>query len=160
MLQEPRKKVKESRSSNLKRKGIESDEESPPRKTVHRRKAVVYDSDEDWIFVLVISLLFKYTCFIILKVTPSHRWDPKIFVRVWRTYSGWYRTEILLALRSWLQGLENDIMCTLMHYAYRLLIIEGQTWELLAAQNYCINTIAFSLPFFPPLDVFKISHRW
>lgn len=48
LLQEPRKKVKESRSSNLKRKGIESDEESPPRKTVHRRKAVVYDSDEDW----------------------------------------------------------------------------------------------------------------
>ncbi|XP_074587754.1 protein LEO1 homolog [Curcuma longa] len=45
--EEPRKKVKESGRSNLKRKEIESDEESPPRKTAHRRKAVVYDSDED-----------------------------------------------------------------------------------------------------------------
>ncbi|KAG6538477.1 hypothetical protein ZIOFF_003600 [Zingiber officinale] len=45
--EEPRKKIKETGRSNLKRKEIESDEESPPRKTVHRRKAVVYDSDED-----------------------------------------------------------------------------------------------------------------
>jgi len=37
----------EARGS-LKRKEIESDEESPPRKTTtHRRMAVVYDSDED-----------------------------------------------------------------------------------------------------------------
>ncbi|XP_044477084.1 protein LEO1 homolog isoform X2 [Mangifera indica] len=34
--------------SNLKRRGIESDEDSPPRKMpTHRRMAVVYDSDED-----------------------------------------------------------------------------------------------------------------
>lgn len=46
-LQEPRQKVKESVGS-IKRKGIESDEDSPPRKApTHRRMAVVYDSDEE-----------------------------------------------------------------------------------------------------------------
>ncbi|OMO51632.1 Leo1-like protein [Corchorus olitorius] len=44
---EPRKKVKQSVGS-IKRKGIESDEDSPPRKApAHRRMAVVYDSDEE-----------------------------------------------------------------------------------------------------------------
>lgn len=47
ILQEPRQKVKESVGSS-KRKGIESDEDSPPRKApTHRRMAVVYDSDEE-----------------------------------------------------------------------------------------------------------------
>lgn len=46
-LQEPKQKVKDS-GSNLKRRGIESDEDSPPRKMpTHRRMAVVYDSDEE-----------------------------------------------------------------------------------------------------------------
>lgn len=41
--QEPRQK-----GSNLKRRGMESDEDSPPRKMpAHRRMAVVYDSDEE-----------------------------------------------------------------------------------------------------------------
>ncbi|KAG1365520.1 protein LEO1 [Cocos nucifera] len=45
---EPRKKIKETGGRSLKRKEIESDGESPPRKTaVHRRKAVVFDSDEE-----------------------------------------------------------------------------------------------------------------
>ncbi|XP_016741684.2 protein LEO1 homolog isoform X2 [Gossypium hirsutum] len=46
-VEEPRQKVKESVGSS-KRKGIESDEDSPPRKApTHRRMAVVYDSDEE-----------------------------------------------------------------------------------------------------------------
>ncbi|MQL73331.1 hypothetical protein Taro_005672 [Colocasia esculenta] len=45
--EEPRR-VRESASSSFKRKEIESDGESPPRKAAtHRRKAVVFDSDED-----------------------------------------------------------------------------------------------------------------
>nr|GLL22136.1 protein LEO1 homolog isoform X1 [Ipomoea trifida] len=45
--EEPKQKVRESGTS-LKRKGIESDEESPPRKAAaHRRMAIVYDSDEE-----------------------------------------------------------------------------------------------------------------
>ncbi|KAL5544592.1 hypothetical protein UlMin_008376 [Ulmus minor] len=45
--EEPRQRGRES-AHNLKRKGFESDEESPPRKAAtHRRMAVVYDSDED-----------------------------------------------------------------------------------------------------------------
>ncbi|XVE54710.1 hypothetical protein DITRI_Ditri03aG0103600 [Diplodiscus trichospermus] len=45
--EEPRQKVKVSAGS-VKRKGIESDEDSPPRKVpTHRRMAVVYDSDEE-----------------------------------------------------------------------------------------------------------------
>ncbi|KAK6925091.1 Leo1-like protein [Dillenia turbinata] len=45
--EEPKQKVRES-SGVRKRKGIASDEDSPPRKvTMHRRMAVVYDSDED-----------------------------------------------------------------------------------------------------------------
>ncbi|XVF54420.1 hypothetical protein PTKIN_Ptkin05aG0178800 [Pterospermum kingtungense] len=44
---EPRQKAKVS-VGNIKRKGIESDEDSPPRKVAtHRRMAVVYDSDEE-----------------------------------------------------------------------------------------------------------------
>ncbi|XP_059303695.1 protein LEO1 homolog [Lycium ferocissimum] len=44
--EEPKQDVRESGPS--KRKGIESDEESPPRKTTtHRRMAIVYDSEED-----------------------------------------------------------------------------------------------------------------
>ncbi|XP_050259419.1 protein LEO1 homolog isoform X2 [Quercus robur] len=44
---EPKQKGREFGGS-LKRKGIESDEDSPPRKTTsHRRMAVVYDSDEE-----------------------------------------------------------------------------------------------------------------
>ena len=47
-FQEPKQKGREF-GGNLKRKGIESDEDSPPRKaTSHRRMAVVYDSDEEW----------------------------------------------------------------------------------------------------------------
>lgn len=43
-LQEPKQKGKEY----AKRKGIESDEDSPPRKTAsHRRMAFVYESDEE-----------------------------------------------------------------------------------------------------------------
>lgn len=43
--QEPKRKSKESGS---KRKEIESDEDSPPRKApAHRRMAIVYDSDEE-----------------------------------------------------------------------------------------------------------------
>lgn len=43
-LQEPKQKGKEY----AKRKGIESDEDSPPRKSAsHRRMAFVYDSDEE-----------------------------------------------------------------------------------------------------------------
>lgn len=45
-MQEPKQKTKEFGGS-LKRKGIESDEESPPRKmTTHRRMAVI-ESDEE-----------------------------------------------------------------------------------------------------------------
>lgn len=45
--EEPKQKGKGSMRS-LKRKGIASDEDSPPRKTTtHRRMAVVYDSDEE-----------------------------------------------------------------------------------------------------------------
>ncbi|XP_019243760.1 PREDICTED: protein LEO1 homolog isoform X2 [Nicotiana attenuata] len=44
--EEPKQNARESAPS--KRKGIESDEESPPRKTTtHRRMAIVYDSEED-----------------------------------------------------------------------------------------------------------------
>uniref|UniRef100_A0A3Q7FTN8 Uncharacterized protein n=1 Tax=Solanum lycopersicum TaxID=4081 RepID=A0A3Q7FTN8_SOLLC len=45
---EPKQNLREPASSH-KRKGIESDEESPPRKipAAHRRMAIVYDSDED-----------------------------------------------------------------------------------------------------------------
>lgn len=46
-LQEPKHKSKDFKS-NAKRKGLESDEDSPPRKpTAHRRMAVVYDSDDE-----------------------------------------------------------------------------------------------------------------
>ncbi|CAH9095757.1 unnamed protein product [Cuscuta epithymum] len=46
-VEETKPKGRESGVS-LKRKGIESDEESPPRKaTTHRRMAIVYDSDEE-----------------------------------------------------------------------------------------------------------------
>ncbi|KAK1296613.1 hypothetical protein QJS10_CPB15g01447 [Acorus calamus] len=46
--EEPRQKSRETARGSLKRKGIESDEESPPRKApTHRRMAVVFDSDED-----------------------------------------------------------------------------------------------------------------
>lgn len=46
-VEEPKQKAKESQR-NLKRKEIESDEDSPKRKpTAHRRLAVVYDSDEE-----------------------------------------------------------------------------------------------------------------
>ncbi|KAL2340707.1 hypothetical protein Fmac_008647 [Flemingia macrophylla] len=45
--EEPKQKSKEFKGST-KRKGFESDEDSPPRKTTtHRRMAVVYDSDEE-----------------------------------------------------------------------------------------------------------------
>lgn len=46
LLQEPRGKTG---SSTLKRKEFDSDGESPPRKmtSVNRRKAIVFDSDED-----------------------------------------------------------------------------------------------------------------
>ncbi|XVF11814.1 hypothetical protein REPUB_Repub08aG0059900 [Reevesia pubescens] len=45
--EEPSRKVKEP-VGGIKRKGIESDEDSPPRKApTHRRMAVVYDSDEE-----------------------------------------------------------------------------------------------------------------
>ncbi|RDX90040.1 Protein LEO1-like protein, partial [Mucuna pruriens] len=45
--EEPKQKSKEFRGSG-KRKGFESDDDSPPRKvTTHRRMAVVYDSDEE-----------------------------------------------------------------------------------------------------------------
>lgn len=46
--EEPKQRGKES-GHGLKRKGIESDEDSPPRKATntHRRLAVVYDSDDD-----------------------------------------------------------------------------------------------------------------
>ncbi|KAK2973858.1 hypothetical protein RJ640_003266 [Escallonia rubra] len=45
--EDPKLRAKESRGS-LKRKGIESDEDSPPRKSApHRRMAVVYDSDDE-----------------------------------------------------------------------------------------------------------------
>ncbi|KAF2311225.1 hypothetical protein GH714_021038 [Hevea brasiliensis] len=47
LLGEPKQKTKEFGGS-LKRAGIESEEESPPRKIpTHRRMAVVYDSDEE-----------------------------------------------------------------------------------------------------------------
>ena len=47
-FQEPKQKGREFGGS-VKRKGIELDEDSPPRKaTSHRRMAVVYDSDEEW----------------------------------------------------------------------------------------------------------------
>ncbi|KAJ6853480.1 protein LEO1-like protein [Iris pallida] len=46
--EEEPKQNKGSGGSSLKRKEIQSDEDSPPRKTtIHRRKAVVFDSDED-----------------------------------------------------------------------------------------------------------------
>ncbi|KAI0501138.1 hypothetical protein KFK09_016081 [Dendrobium nobile] len=45
--EEPRRNVRESGGSSLKRKEIDSDVDSPPRKAVHRRKAVVFDSDDD-----------------------------------------------------------------------------------------------------------------
>ncbi|KAL5749044.1 hypothetical protein ACOSQ2_026341 [Xanthoceras sorbifolium] len=45
--EEPKQKGKDSGGS-LKRRGLESDEDSPPRKVpTHRRMAVVYDSDEE-----------------------------------------------------------------------------------------------------------------
>ncbi|XWS51210.1 hypothetical protein CRYUN_Cryun12cG0157300 [Craigia yunnanensis] len=44
--EEPRQKVKESLGS-IKRKGIESDEDSPRKVPTHRRMAVVFDSDEE-----------------------------------------------------------------------------------------------------------------
>ncbi|KAJ1413976.1 RNA polymerase-associated protein LEO1 [Sesbania bispinosa] len=44
---EPKQRSKEFRGS-VKRKGFESDEDSPPRKTTaHRGMAVVYDNDEE-----------------------------------------------------------------------------------------------------------------
>ena len=47
VFQEPKHKGRDFGGS-LKRKGIESDEDSPPRKMPsHRRMAVVYDSDEE-----------------------------------------------------------------------------------------------------------------
>lgn len=47
IFQEPKQKSKEF-GGRHKRAGIESDEESPPRKiSTHRRMAVVYDSDEE-----------------------------------------------------------------------------------------------------------------
>lgn len=47
IFQEPKQKGRDFGGS-LKRKGIESDEDSPPRKMPsHRRMAVVYDSDEE-----------------------------------------------------------------------------------------------------------------
>lgn len=47
-MKEPKQRGRDFGHS-LKRKGIESDEDSPPRKAAatHRRMAVVYDSDED-----------------------------------------------------------------------------------------------------------------
>lgn len=46
-FQEPKRKAKEPGTS-LKRKEIESDEDSPPRKAAtHRRMAIVYDSDDE-----------------------------------------------------------------------------------------------------------------
>lgn len=45
--QEPKQKGKDFARSH-KRRGIESDEDSPPRKIpTHRRMAVVYDSDDE-----------------------------------------------------------------------------------------------------------------
>lgn len=46
LLQEPKQRSREY--GGHKRKGIESDEELPPRKvTTHRRMTMVYDSDEE-----------------------------------------------------------------------------------------------------------------
>ncbi|KAK8963921.1 hypothetical protein KSP40_PGU012640 [Platanthera guangdongensis] len=46
--EEPRRNARETGGSSLKRKEIESDVDSPPRKApTHRRKAVVFDSDDD-----------------------------------------------------------------------------------------------------------------
>lgn len=45
--EEPRRKSKETGGHSLKHKEIDSDVDSPPRKAVNRRKAVVFDSDED-----------------------------------------------------------------------------------------------------------------
>ena len=46
-MQEPKQKAKEFGGS-LKRKEVESDEDSPRKKmTTHRRMAIVYDSDEE-----------------------------------------------------------------------------------------------------------------
>ncbi|KAJ0973944.1 hypothetical protein J5N97_015909 [Dioscorea zingiberensis] len=43
----PKQKAKETGRSSLKRKEIDSDGDSPDRRPVHRRKAIVFDSDED-----------------------------------------------------------------------------------------------------------------
>ncbi|VFQ87524.1 unnamed protein product, partial [Cuscuta campestris] len=43
---ETKQKVRESGPSR-KRKEIESEEESPPRQTTHRRRTIVYDSGEE-----------------------------------------------------------------------------------------------------------------
>lgn len=45
--EETKQKVRESVPSSRKRKEIESEEESPPRQTTHRRRTIVYDSDEE-----------------------------------------------------------------------------------------------------------------
>ncbi|KAL8457549.1 hypothetical protein ACS0TY_035422 [Phlomoides rotata] len=46
--EEPKHKVIRDSGGSLKRKGIESDEDSPPRKTtMHRRMKMVYESDEE-----------------------------------------------------------------------------------------------------------------
>ncbi|KAJ0973892.1 hypothetical protein J5N97_015857 [Dioscorea zingiberensis] len=43
----PKQRAKETGRSSLKRKEIDSDGDSPDRRPVHRRKAIVFDSDED-----------------------------------------------------------------------------------------------------------------
>ena len=46
LLQEPRKKIKGTEGNSLKRMEIDGD--SPPRKkTINRRRAVIFDSDEE-----------------------------------------------------------------------------------------------------------------
>ncbi|XP_020579682.1 protein LEO1 homolog isoform X2 [Phalaenopsis equestris] len=46
--EDPRGNARESRGNSLKRKEIDSDVDSPPRKaSMHRRKAVVFDSDDE-----------------------------------------------------------------------------------------------------------------
>lgn len=46
--EEPRRNSRDGGGSNLKRKEIDSDVDSPPRKApIHRRKAVVFDSDDE-----------------------------------------------------------------------------------------------------------------
>lgn len=47
LLQEPKRKTNETGSGGLKRKEIDSDADSPPRKPSVHRRTVVFDSDED-----------------------------------------------------------------------------------------------------------------